>query len=190
LFHRALPGLLVALSTSGLTATVIAQVPSPSQAAKQHEAKGGMHMGGTMDAPHHVLAMAYRDNLATFARSLRGAVAKSKNVNLELARPAVAEMRRSFDQMQQHHRAQMGMMPSGMSASMSGMMSHMSSHVTALTEHLAGLESEVGKAVPAPAAVVDHANEILKHCAGMSQSPGTHPDHAMPAKSRTPPKPS
>ena len=185
LFDRALPGLLVALLMSGLTASATAQVPAPAPGTK------GMHeMGGMMDAPHHVLAMAYRDNLATFARALHGQVTRSKTVNLELARPAVAEMRRSFDQMQRHHQAQMATMPSDMMARMSEMMSHMTSHITALTAHLTALESEVGKTAPDPAGVVDHANEILKHCAGMSQPGKSHPEHAMPGKSKAPPKPS
>lgn len=193
LFDRALPGLLVALAVCGVAATATAQVhtPPPTKTAPQRDVMKGMHtMSGMMDAPHHVLAMAYRDNLATFGRSLRGHVTKSKTVNLELARPAVAEMRRSFDQMQQHHQAQMATMPGDMKASMSEMMTHMTSHMTSLTEHLTALESEVGKTAPAAASVVDHANEILKHCAGMSANAGNaHPDHAMPGMSKSPRKP-
>lgn len=61
-------------------------------------------------APHHVLAMAYRDNLVTFTQALQGQVRQSKTVNPDLARPAVAEMRRSFDQMRQYHQTQMSML--------------------------------------------------------------------------------
>src|ERR1035438_3275245 len=67
-------------------------------------------MSGMMSGPHHVLAMAYRENLITFARALQTQVAQSKIVDLDLARPATAEMRRSFDQMNLHHKAHMAMM--------------------------------------------------------------------------------
>lgn len=64
-------------------------------------------MAGMMAGPHHALAMAYGENLATFARALNVDASRSNVVNLELARPATAEMRRSFDQMKVHHQAQM-----------------------------------------------------------------------------------
>jgi hypothetical protein len=82
-------------------------------------------MSGMLEEPHHVLAMAYRDNLVTFARALRTQVTQSKSVNVDLARPAVSEMRRSFDQMKQHHQAQMAMMGDQAKPAMSGMMQQM-----------------------------------------------------------------
>jgi hypothetical protein len=54
----------------------------------QHQ-EGMKGMQGMMEGSHHVLAMAYRDNIATFARALRSQVDRSKTVNLDLARPAV-----------------------------------------------------------------------------------------------------
>ncbi len=64
-------------------------------------------MPGMMAGPHHALAMAYGDNLATFARAVHTDASRSNMVSTELARPATAEMRRSFDQMKAHHQAQM-----------------------------------------------------------------------------------
>ena len=64
-------------------------------------------MQGMMAGPHHALAMAYGENLATFARVVHADASRSNMVSTELARPATAEMRRSFDQMKAHHQAQM-----------------------------------------------------------------------------------
>lgn len=64
-------------------------------------------MQGMMAGPHHALAMAYGENLATFARAVHADASRSNMVSTELARPATAEMRRSFEQMKAHHQAQM-----------------------------------------------------------------------------------
>ncbi len=64
-------------------------------------------MQGMMAGPHHALAMAYGENLATFARAVYADASRSNIVSTELARPATAEMRRSFEQMKAHHQAQM-----------------------------------------------------------------------------------
>ena len=104
----AVAGLILLLSSA--TTLGLAQDPAPSpDKMPQHQAgmKEMKDMSGMESQPHHVLAMAYRANLETFARALLASSTKSKAVDVDLARPAVAEMRRSFDQMRQHHQAQM-----------------------------------------------------------------------------------
>ena len=182
-------GLILLLS--GATATVMAQVPTPSPGKMPQHQAGMKHMPGmsTMTgAPHHVLAMAYRDNLVTFARALQAHVTPPKTVNPDLARPAVAEMRRSFDQMRQHHQAQMttmGDMPMGdkpmgdkTKPPMAGTMQDMQSHLAALNEHLTALESAVNVGTPDAKVVSAHTTEILKQCDKMSAKPAkTEPHH-------------
>jgi cytochrome c556 len=173
---------LLALLMSGATTTGMAQAPTPTPAKMpQHQEgmKGMQGMSGMMEGPHHVLAMAYMDNLATFARALGAQVTQSKTVDLDLARPAVAEMRRSFDQMKQHHQAQMTMMGDQTKPSMSEMMQQMGTHLTALSNHLTALESEVNASTPDPNKVSEHTTEILKQCAGMSAMPGNAKPHQM-----------
>ena len=175
----------LALPVSGMATTGMAQTGKPAPAARpQHQdamkAKPGM--GGMMTGPHHALAMAYRDNLATFTRAVQRQASGAKAIDLDLARPAVVEMRRSFDQMQLNHQAQMSMMGDDMKAKMGedmkhptsetkkpmiAMMQQMETHVTALNEHLSALESEVNASVPSPKSVSTHTAEILKHCAAM-----------------------
>ena len=103
--------------------------------------------------PHQVLAMAYGNNLATFARALHGDVARSKKVNPDVAGPAVAEMRRSFDQMKEHHQAMMSSMSDQMKTSMMRMTQDLDTHLTALGEHLTALEAELHGAAPSAAKV-------------------------------------
>lgn len=191
--HSTVPAVatLLAFLMSSVTPTAIAQSsPRPPAKVPQHQEgmsdmKGmkGMHempdMNGMKRGPHHVLAMAYRDNLATFARALHGQVARSKSVALDLARPAVGEMRRSFDQMQQHHQAEKTMMGEPMKSSMAETMQHMETHLTGLNERLLALESAVNAGTPEGKAVSEHLTEILKQCAGMSAMPAKAKPHQM-----------
>lgn len=192
-WKRAAATTLTVLVISGSATALTAQsATSGADATHKHAAakapsKAMLGMAGMMAGPHQALAMAYRDNLATFARALHADVARSKTVNLELARPAVTEMKRSFDQMRQHHQAQMSMMGDQMKSPMSEktskpamggmpsmpeMMQKMETHLTALGEHLAALEGEVQKSAPIPSKVSEHTAEILKHCDGMMKMPG------------------
>ncbi len=172
---------LAVLLMAGAAAPGMAQTPppAPGQMVPHEHMKAMPGMSGMMEGPHHVLAMAYRDNLAAFARVLGGHVTDSTTVNLDLARPAVAEMRRSFDQMQQHHQAQMTMMGDVPKPAMSEAMQHMETHVMALSEHLTALEAEVNAGTPDPKSVSAHTSEILKHCADMSRMPAKAKPHQM-----------
>jgi len=195
------------LLLSSATAAGLAQAPSPSPGKMPQHQTGMKDMPGMSSmpgAPHHVLAMAYRDNLVTFAKALKGQVTPSKTVNVDLARPAVAEMRRSFEQMRQHHQAQMTTMgdkamsdkpvgdkPMGgmmmgdrmvgdkAKSPMSGTMQDMQSHLAALNEHLAALEAAVNVGTPDAKVVSAHTTEILKQCAKMSAKPAKTKPHHM-----------
>ena len=172
---------LLAFLMSSATATSMAQTHPDSAKMPRHQENQhrGEMMQGTMGGPHHVLAMAYRDNLVTFARALQKQVTQSKTVNLDLARPAATEMRRSFDQMKEHHQAQATMMGSHADSAMSDMKQHMVSHLTAVGEHLTALESELNASVPDPTAVSKHTAGILKECEGMSAMPAKAKPHQM-----------
>jgi len=163
--------LLAALMLGALTTGKAQNPPSHDKTPQHREGMKDMKDMSTMHGPHHVLAMAHRDNVATFARALRGHVAQSKAVNLDLARPAVSEMKRSFDQMKQHHQAQMTMMGGQMKPAMSDKMKQMETHSAALSAHLTALESEVNATSPDPKKVSEHTTEILKQCAQMSGMP-------------------
>ena len=200
--------MLTTLLMSGATTTVLAQaakaspskMPQHQEGMKGKKGKKGMKdmkdmkdmpgMSGMMAGPHAALAMAYRDNLVTFARTLRDQVNHSQAVNLDLARPAVAEMRRSYEQIRDHHQAQMKTMGDHMNTPMPDMtpkmqqqmpemMARMESHFKMLNEHLTLLESELNAGTPGPKEVVAHTTEILQECAEMSAMAGKAMPHRM-----------
>ena len=174
---------LATLLTAGTVAS--AQAASPP-AGKMSQGLGGMKemkgMSGMMRGTHHALAMAYRDNMATFARALRSEVARTSVVDVDLARPASAEMRRSFDQMRDQHQAHMKTMGDQPDAKMTAMSKQMDAHTAALGAHLTALESEVNTRTPDAKNVMEHAGEIVKACGampGMSGMSGKGAPHKM-----------
>jgi len=146
----------------------------------QHPAQNDQQMSGSMDMskmmqePHHVLAMAYMQNLATFAKALRDQVDSTKTLDGEFARAAVAEMRRSFDSMQQHTADHMKAMPADMSSHMGMMMQGMDAHISAIKQSLSALERELQADTPSTSKVSASACEIVKHSGEMGNAPMQH----------------
>jgi polyhydroxyalkanoate synthesis regulator phasin len=147
---------------------------------------GMMDMSVMMQEPHHQLAMAYKQNLESFAKALRDEAAKTATVNPEFARAAVAEMKRSFDLMQQHHQDHMKTIDDKMKAHMSNMMKQMEAQDAAIKEALAGLDKEVQNSAPDSKAISQYVDDILKNCdmskmhGEMMKDPMAQPtDHKM-----------
>ena len=136
--------------------------------AAEHEGHSATSMEMAHE-PHHVLAMAYHRNLATFAKALHEQSAGASSVNLEFARAAVAEMRRSFDQMKQHHQACMQAMSAETQAKMNGKMEQMEPHRNQLNDQLTALEQEAQSATPDPKKVATLASDIVTHLDAMSK---------------------
>ncbi len=93
-----------------------------------------------------------------------------------MARPAVTEMRRNFDQMKEHFQGQMTAMGDRTDPPMSSPTRHMKSRIPMLGEQLSALETEVNASMPDREKVVRHTSAIVKECAEMS---------AMPTRSRS-----
>jgi hypothetical protein len=157
------------------------QSSEQSQGKVPEHQKGMMDMSAMMQEPHHVLAMAYKDNLVNFAKALHHEANQTKPINPEFARTAVAEMRRSFDLMQEHHQDHMKAMDEQMKSHMADMMKQMDAHHASIGEHLTALEKEVHAAAPDSKGVSEHAAEILKQCDGMSKMHGGMMEHKMEA---------
>jgi phage shock protein A len=136
--------------------------------AAEHKGHSAMSMEMAHE-PHHVLAMAYHRNLATFAKALHEQTTGASSVNLEFARAAVAEMRRSFDQMKQHHQACMQAMSAEMQAKMKDKMQQMEPHHNQLNDQLTALEQEVQSPAPDSKKVSTLASNVLTHLDEMSK---------------------
>ena len=163
------------LAVIAATILIVSGGVALSQGTMPQHKQGMVDMSAMKQEPHHVLAMAYRDNLVTFAKALRQQAGKATTVAPEFAGAAVTEMRRSFDQMHQHHQEHMKTMSEEMKSHMSSMIQEMGTHKTAVEEHLTALEKEVRAGTPNGARVSEHIAEILKHCDAMS----TMKDHKM-----------
>jgi len=149
--------------------------PTGKQGDTQH---GSMDMSKMMQEPHHVLAMAYLQNVAGFAKALHHQVQATKTVDADFARAAVAEMRRSFDTMQQHMAEHMKAMPADMQ-SHTGMMQGMEAHISAIRQSLTALERDIQADAPAASKVSERAAEIIKHIDEMAHPHGGHKGHNL-----------
>ncbi|MEO7962734.1 MAG: hypothetical protein ABIT38_02360 [Gemmatimonadaceae bacterium] len=173
---------------SGVPAIGMAQASKPAAAKMAHQkpAKKDMKdmqdmqgMRGMPGGPHLVLMMAYRDNLTSFTKALRSEVTRTDSVNPDVALPAVAEIKRSLEQMTQHHQAQMKIMGDAPKSPMAETMQHTTSHLATLAEHVTALDRAVNATHPNAKEVIAHTSEIMKECAGMMSMPAMGKPHSM-----------
>jgi len=162
----------LSLGAFGATATNAQHKGHSTKKASSHSAtqsKKRMTHDQMMMAkePHHVLAMAHHQNLAAFAKSLHEQTTQPGSVNVEFARAAVSEMRRSFDGMKQHHQEHRQTMDAAMQTKMSGMMQKMGTHQTELNTQLTALEQEVQSTTPDAKKVSALAASIHTHLDAM-----------------------
>src|ERR1039458_2905043 len=157
-----------------------------SQQDKDKMSQGMMDMSAMMNEPHHQLAMAYKENMVNFAKALRQATTDTNTVNAPFARDAVAEMKRSFDQMQEHQQDHMKTMDDKMKAmdekmktNMAGMMKQMEAQTGAIKEDLAALDKEVQTSAPDSKRISSYVDDILKNCDSMSKMRGDMMQHKM-----------
>jgi hypothetical protein len=172
---------MTTLIVSGVAATSLqmqGEMPKSKMSQNQH---GMMGMSAMNQEPHHLLAMAYKDNLVNFAKALRQEAAKGTTVNPEFARAAVAEMKRSFDQMQAHHQDHMKTMDEKTKAQMADMMKQMDAHHLAIQEHLTALDKEAQTSAPDSKSISKYVAEILKQCDAMSKMHAGTMEHKMAA---------
>ena len=158
----------LALGAFGATATT-AQHESHSHSATQGKKAMSHEQMVMANEPHHVLAMAYHQNMATFAKALKEQTARVSAVRVEFARDAVAEIRRSFDQMKHHHQEHMQTMSAEMHTKMSGMKQQMETHQAELNTQLTALEQEVQSGIPDAKKVSTLAASVHTHLDAMSK---------------------
>ena len=142
-----------------------------AQTEHQHGAqKPAQHdMSSMMNEPHHALAMAYMENIGTFAKALHNQAERSSALDASFARAAVAEMRRSLDQMEEHHGEHMKMMSEEMRAHMAPMMKDMEMHRSMLKDAVSALEKDVKADQPDSKQVAADSATLLKHLDEMSK---------------------
>jgi alpha-L-fucosidase len=139
-----------------------------AQKPMQHD-MSKMDMASMMNEPHHALAMAYMQNIGTFAKTLNDQAKGSSPLNAKFARAAVAEIKRSLDQMEDHHGEHMKMMSEEMRSHMGAMMKEMEMHRSMLKDAVSALEKDVRADQPDSKQVAADSAKVLKHLDEMSK---------------------
>ncbi|MEP6902294.1 MAG: hypothetical protein ABJA66_11120 [Actinomycetota bacterium] len=129
-----------------------------------------MDMGAMQKSPHHAVMMAYRQNVLTFAKTLRDMTAGGKLEDVELARNAFAEIKRSMEKMDEIHQSQMGKMKPEMMTMMKPMMEKMQAEQAVVKEHTLALEKALQVATPNAADVNEHAAALVMQLEKMDMS--------------------
>lgn len=158
-----------ALMLFGAVGALAQTKPQPGvQKPMQHD-MSKMEMSSMMNEPHHALAMAYMQNIGVFAKTLHHQAAGSSPLNVQFARAAVAEIKRSLDQMEEHHQEHMKMMSEEMRSHMAAMMKDMEMHRSMLKEAISALEKDVRADQPDSKQVAADSANVLKHLDAMSK---------------------
>ena len=150
----------------------------PPQASKQDKKPmqhdmSQMDMSAMMNEPHHVLARAYMENIGTFAKALRDQAQGSSPLNADFARAAIAEIRRSLDEMEKHHQEHMQGMSADMKTHMAAMMKDMEAHRTKLKAAVAALEKDIQASPLVAKQVAADSADLVKHLDDMSKMHST-----------------
>lgn len=116
--------------------------------------------------PQHLLMMAYHKTFLTFARSLDKVAHHGETVPPAFARTAIAEMRRSIDELEKYRAEVIQKTPAGMSAH-GDMHKKMQEHLVEVKIHLRELEALAkSDLIPSPE-VIKQLQFIYKGCQGM-----------------------
>lgn len=173
---KGLSVIVLALTFGAFSATASSLKPEEFSAKKDPSAARGLkalshdqyELMMMANEAHHVLAMAYNQNLATFAKTLHERTEHASSVNVEFVRAAGIEMRRSFDEMKLHHEAHVKTMSAEMHRKTSGMRKQMETQHTELIFLLDALAKEANLAAPDAKTVSALAANINTLCVALS----------------------
>ena len=141
--------------------------------------KDGMDMAKMHADGHHSLMMAYQHNALAFTRALWEMTAAGKIDDIDLARAAFSEIKRSMekmDEIEKMHMSMMGKMDPAMMEKMKPMMDKMQAEKAMLMMHLMALGTALQQTSPNATEVEMHAAAILLRLEKMSM---TEPRMAM-----------
>lgn len=111
---------------------------------------------------HHSMMTAYRQNVLTFAKALRDMSEGGKLEDVELARNAFAEVKRSLEKMDQVHQSHMDKMSAEMREKMKPMMEKMQAESASMKVHVLAIEKALQAAAPDVLEVEKHAAALVE----------------------------
>lgn len=126
--------------------------------------------------PRHLLMRAYHENVAFFARTLAQVAGQGETVPKDVARTAIAEMRRSTEEMEKLRATIIHDLPAG-DARRDQMQRMVDEHLVSAKTHIRELE-ELAKRDTIP------SREVLEHLQFLSQGCGDSAGKGMPCGER------
>lgn len=135
----------------------VSQVMQPSAAAPSHD----MSTHQMRWESHHVLALAYRADLATFAKSLREEIKRTKTVDPVLANSMLVEMQRSFFRMAWQHELHLQALSPALRAKMSAELQQINQRGAQIVKELRGLKTDLQAGTPAAESVVLRLDDLI-----------------------------
>ncbi len=137
--------------------------------AQRHQAISDMNMAGVTYEPHQVLAKAYTQNIGIFAKALRDSAQGVGSLSADFARVAVEEMKRNFDEAEEHHREHVKTLSADIRSKTAARMKQSEIYRSRLKDAIATIEKDVldytlnSKRIATDSAdVIKHLDEILK----------------------------
>ena len=127
-----------------------------------------MDKSGMMNEPHHVLAMAYKQTVETFAKALRDQ-AQGSALSTDFARAAVAEISRSLDSAYEHHQEHVKTMSVEARSNMAALIKEMDLHCSKLKAAVSALEKDVRDYTLDSKQIAADSAEVLKRLDDMSK---------------------
>ena len=118
-------------------------------------------MAEMKNSPHHSVMMAHRQNVLTFAKTLRDMSKSDQLEDAGLAREAFAEIKRGMEKMDAIHQSHAGKMSAEMRDKMKPMMEKMQAERAATSEHVLALGTALEAATPDAREVEKHANALV-----------------------------
>lgn len=120
-----------------------------------------------MRNPQHPMMMAYHKNLMTFCRMLEKVARQGETVPRDIARTAIAEMRRSADEIEKYRAGFMAKMPPDMKGNPE-MQKKMDRHLVNVKMQLRQLEELAQNDRIQSQEVIRHLESIFEECEGMA----------------------
>lgn len=133
-----------------------------AQTPMQHDISK-MDMSDIMNEPHHVLAMAYMQNIGTFAKILKTQAGSSSPLNAKFAIAVVDEIKRDLTQMVEHHEEHLKIISPEMHTRMAARIKDMETHLSILKDAVSALDNDVRVDQPDSQKVTEGSVTVLKH---------------------------
>lgn len=157
-------------------AALVIFLPAFSTQLQAHETPGSMRQmmqqhpemkKEMMANPQHMLMMAYHSNMMTFSHKLMKVARQGETVPREFARTAIAEMRRSTEEMERYRAEAMRNVPADVKEH-GDMQKMMDQHLVDVKTHLRELEN-LARADRIPSQdVLKHLEAMIEGCEGMA----------------------